>query len=105
MQPFVFVRYYLQQGSYRVCAVLLVEDSPGYNDTVTRAYRKLSVPRDVSRQQLMISFSYLDAAKQKGFIEAIKTQPYELRTCGDGSIARPVRVREREGMNLLSLFA
>ena len=74
---------------------MLVEDTSGYNDTVTRAFRKLSM----SSYSDQISFGYLDMAKQGEFVTVFGSLPSHLRSCEDGSTARPVskeRERERE---------
>lgn len=71
----------------RLCVVMLVKDSSGYNDTASRALRELSASAH-SREQ--VSFSYLDVEKQEEFVKAFGRLPSHLRNCEDESKARPV---------------
>ena len=66
---------------------MLVKDVTEYNDTVTRAFRELSVS---SHLEELISFSYLDVDKQEEFVKMLGKVPSSLRRCEDGSKARPV---------------
>ena len=74
----VFVRAYyivcvcvfcvmLQLSYCRLCVVMLVNDNFEYNDTVTRAFRELSVS---GLSEEPVSFSYLDVDKQEDFVKA-----------------------------------
>ena len=91
---------------HRICAILLVKDASGYNDIFTKVFKKLSLsvgesndmvdsqyekPKSLLKRKLAVRFSYLDAAKQAGFIEATEIQQCKLRRCVDGTTARPVR--------------
>ena len=77
----------LQLSYCRLCVVMLVNDNSEYNDTVTRAFRELSVS-GLSEEQ--ISFSYLDVDKQEDFVKVFGKAPSSLRYCERGSKARPV---------------
>ena len=71
----------------RLCVVMLVKDVSEYDDTVTRAFRKLSMS---SHSKEHINFGYVDAAKQEEFVGMFGTIPSSLKICEDGSKARPV---------------
>ena len=71
----------------RLCVVMLVKDATEYNDTVTRAFRELSMS---SHSKEHFSFGYVDAAKQEEFVRMFGTIPNSLRMCEEGSKARPV---------------
>ena len=58
----------LQLYYCRVCVVVLVKDNSEYNDTVTRAFRELSVS-SLSEEQ--VSFSYLDVDRQEDFVQSV----------------------------------
>ena len=77
--------------------MMLVRDAPEYNDTVTRAFRELSVS---SHSQELIGFSYLDVAKQEEFVKMFGKVPSSLRRCEDGGKARPVSYVFAEGGKL-----
>ena len=66
---------------------MLVKDVSEYNDTVTRAFRELSVS---SHSEEQVSFSYLDVDKQEEFVKMFGKVPSSHRRCKDGSKARPV---------------
>jgi hypothetical protein len=66
---------------------MLVKDTTEYDDTVTRAFRELSVS---SHSKEHVSFGYLDVAKQEEFVRMFGKVPSSLRRCEDGSKARPV---------------
>ena len=67
--------------------VMLIRDSTGYNDTVTRSLRGISESRLTDER---FSFAYLDETKQEEFVKAFGALPSELRNCDDGGWARPV---------------
>ena len=66
---------------------MLVKDTTEYDDTVTGAFRKLSVSGHSEEQ---VSFSYLDVDKHEEFVKMFGKFPSSLRRCDDGSKARPV---------------
>ena len=72
---------------YRLCVVLLVKDGSGYNDTITRLFRQLTV---LSSSNDWLSFVYLDESKQGEFVKALGELPKDLRSCEDSGEARPV---------------
>ena len=71
----------------RLCVVMLVKDATEYNNTVTRAFRELSMS---SHSKKHISFGYVDVAKQEEFVEMFGKIPNSLRMCEKGSKTRPV---------------
>ena len=66
---------------------MLVKGTAEYSDTVTGAFRKLSVSGHSEEQ---VSFSYLDVDKHEEFVKMFGKFPSSLRRCDDGSKARPV---------------
>ena len=84
---YVRVSFALSVTYCRLCVVMLVKDTPEYNDTVTRAFRELSVS---SHSKEHINFGYVDVAKQEEFVRMFETIPSSLRVCEDGNKARPV---------------
>ena len=76
----------------RLCVILLVQDTSSYNDTTTSLFREVAKSGAYSRHspRLQFSFSYLDTTKQSKFLENFDLPAVSLKSCPDGTQARPV---------------
>ncbi|KAL5491376.1 hypothetical protein EMCRGX_G016655 [Ephydatia muelleri] len=92
-----------------VCAILVVEGTTAYNDSVAAALRGVARKGVVAEGRDHIHFGYVDRLIQSAFVASFKQLQHDLRQCSDGELGRPVlvlqRLRYQEGMyNWFPLF-